>query len=109
VLEIAAYNAARNRIDDRIEIIETDLIPRNRGPFDLVLCNILAPEVVRLAADLPLLLAPGGVVIVSGFILASVPDVAAAMEQAGLRVLAEPEEGEWAAVVAQAPGGEEAT
>ena len=102
-LPVAHFNVERNRVTDRVEILETDLIPLDRGPFDLAVCNILAPEVIRLAADLPALLAPGGRFIGSGFVLPSIPEVKEALTRAGLEVLATPEEGEWAAVIARLP------
>jgi ribosomal protein L11 methyltransferase len=102
VIAIARDNAARNGVADRVEVMETDLIPGDRGPFDVVVCNILATEVIRLAPSLPALLASGGRFIGSGFIDVSVPEVTAALEAAGLHVLSAPTEHTWAAVVAEA-------
>ncbi len=101
VIAVARDNAARNGVADRVEVMETDLIPGDAGPFDVVVCNILATEVIRLAPSLPALLAPGGRFIGSGFIDVSVAEVMAALEAVGLRVLSAPEEQTWAAVVAE--------
>jgi ribosomal protein L11 methyltransferase len=100
-LPVAQFNVERNRVADRVEVSQTDLIPPDLGPFDVAVCNILAPEVIRLAAHLPALLVPGGRFIGSGFVLESVPLVQAALTAAGLELLAAPEEGEWAAVIAR--------
>jgi ribosomal protein L11 methyltransferase len=100
-IAVARDNAARNGVADRVEVMETDLVAADRGPFDVVVCNILATEVIRLAPRLPELLAPGGRFIGSGFIDVSVPEVTAALEAAGLRVLSAPEEHTWAAVIAK--------
>ena len=103
-LPVAQFNAERNRVPDRVEIIEGDLIALDRGPFDLIVCNILAPEVIRLSADLPALLRPGGRFIGSGFVTQDVPAVTAALAHVGLEVIGAPQEEEWAAVVAHWPG-----
>ena len=100
VLPVAELNAARNQVAERIEFAETDLIPVTRGPFDVAVCNILAPEVIRLASDLRRMLGEGGVFIGSGFVIESIEVVSAALEEAGLEVIATPREEEWAAVIA---------
>lgn len=100
-LPVARFNAERNRVADRVEIIERDLITLDQERFDLIVCNILAPEVIRLAADLPALLVPGGGFIGSGFISGSIREVKAALTEAGLGVVGAPQEDEWAAVVAK--------
>jgi len=108
VVPVARRNAIRNGVADRIEFAESDLLPVARGPFDIAVCNILAPEVIRLASDLPRLLASGGRFIGSGFVIESIEEVGAALAEAGLEVVAVPREEEWAAVVARLPEEEAA-
>jgi ribosomal protein L11 methyltransferase len=100
-IPVAQFNVERNQVADRVEILESDLLPLDLGPFEIAVCNILAPEVIRLAADLPALLVPGGRFIGSGFVLESVPLVKEALHAAGMEVVSAPEEEEWAAVVAR--------
>ena len=38
-LELARINIARHGLGDRIQVIESDLFERLRGPYDLILCN----------------------------------------------------------------------
>ena len=38
-LELARINIARHGLGDRIQVIESDLFERVRGPYDLILCN----------------------------------------------------------------------
>ena len=56
-------------------------------PFDLVLCNILARPLKRLAGDLARHLAPGGIAVVAGLLREDGADVLAAHRAAGLRLL----------------------
>ncbi|MCU0262010.1 MAG: 50S ribosomal protein L11 methyltransferase, partial [Ilumatobacteraceae bacterium] len=58
-------NAERNRVRGVIEV-DTTPVARLEGPFDIVLANILAPELVMMAEDLRRLTAPAGVLVVSG-------------------------------------------
>jgi ribosomal protein L11 methyltransferase len=58
-----------------------------RRPFDLVLCNILARPLKRLAKDLAHHLAPGGVAVVAGLLVGDGNDVLAAHRAVGLGLL----------------------
>ena len=57
---------------------------RRPGHFDLVLANILARPLRRLAPDLARVLAPGGVLVLSGLLVADVPGSLAAYRAQGL-------------------------
>ena len=102
---VARENASRNGVADRVRVIECDLLPASLGRFDVIVCNIVASEVIRLATELPHLLAPGGRFIGSGFLPPTVSLIEDALLGAGLRVLATPGEEGWAACVAGRPGG----
>jgi ribosomal protein L11 methyltransferase len=68
---------------------------RARGPYDLIVANILAGPLVALAPSIRRALAPGGTVILSGLMPHQQNRVAAAYRAAGLRfVRADPRE-EW--------------
>jgi ribosomal protein L11 methyltransferase len=60
-------NAQRNGVVDRVTVATTPLAEVD-GTADVVLANILAPELVAMAADLRRVVAPGGVLIVSGIL-----------------------------------------
>jgi ribosomal protein L11 methyltransferase len=69
----------------------------------LVLANILAPVLVRLLeGGLAQLVAPGGVLILSGILAEQEPALRAALAAAGLHLTAERRSGDWLALVAQA-------
>lgn len=59
---------------------------RSRRPFDLIVCNILARPLKRMARDLAGHLAPGGVAVLSGFLARDAHDVLAAHRATGLRL-----------------------
>lgn len=98
-IEATRDNAARSGVTT----IEASTTPLGRvpGTFDVVAANILAPELVAMAAELRRVVAPGGVLVVSG-VLADrhrhVLDALAPLEPVSTRV----HEG-WAAVTLTAP------
>ncbi len=104
-LPVAQANARRNNVADRISFKEVDLLSGVGGPFDLVVCNIVAEEVIRLAESFPVpaLLTKGGRCIVSGFVTATIARVEDALNRGGLRTLETPSEEGWAACVAMRP------
>src|SRR6202035_1531320 len=65
----ARANAARNRAGGLVEVIRADGVTgaklRERGPYNLVLANILLRPLQRLAAPLTRLTAPRGRVVLS--------------------------------------------
>jgi len=102
-LAVARTNARRNGVTDVVRFVDADLLPEGSGQFDLILCNIVADEVIRLAERFPAALARGGHCIVSGFVAASLPRVEDALTRAGLRIVETPGEEGWAACVATRP------
>jgi len=100
---VARQNVRRNRVEEEVRVVEADLLPDDYGAFDVIVCNILAEEVVRLTANLRPRLHPGGRFIGSGFQGASVATVEDALVKAGLRMAATIGEEGWAACVALRP------
>ena len=70
-----------------------------RGPYDLVLANILARPLCLMARQLALNLAPGATVILAGLLRNQVRSVLAAHLRCGLRFEAGLEEGPWATLI----------
>ncbi|MEX1071093.1 MAG: 50S ribosomal protein L11 methyltransferase [Anaerolineales bacterium] len=104
-LDNARLNAKLNGVE--IEIGEGSVAELLAGKFalqqaDLVLANILAPVLVRLLdAGMALLLNPGGTLIFSGILAEQEADMRAAIEKAGLRVIAERRILDWLALAAK--------
>jgi len=68
-------------------------------PFDLVLANIFAPELIRLRPLLFRHLAPFGRLVLAGILHDQAAEVEAAFTAAGLRLVARPREEEWVNLV----------
>jgi ribosomal protein L11 methyltransferase len=102
-LPVAMANADRNNVAGQIEFVEADLLPERLGAFDLITCNIVAEEVLRLTEGFPALLTRGGRFIASGFMTTALPRIEDALERAQLSVLETPGEEGWAACVAVRP------
>jgi ribosomal protein L11 methyltransferase len=77
-VEATSANAERNGV---AHVVSVDTAPVGvlDGSYDVVLANILAPTLVDLADDLRRLVAPGGVLIVSGILADRYEHVAAAL------------------------------
>ncbi|HEX9646992.1 MAG TPA: 50S ribosomal protein L11 methyltransferase, partial [Alphaproteobacteria bacterium] len=87
----ARANARRNRLGPWIEAVVAGGLRapavRRRAPFDLVVANILAGPLARMAPDLARRLAPGGIAVLSGLLADQQAGVAAAYRAQGLRLV----------------------
>ena len=102
-LPVAQANARRNAVVEQIRFVEADLLPEGPGQYDLIVCNIVAEEAIRLAEQFPGALTKGGHCVTSGFVAASLPRVEDAFTRAGLQIVETPNEEGWAACVAVRP------
>jgi ribosomal protein L11 methyltransferase len=66
-----------------------------RGPYDLVIANILAGPLISLAPDFGSLLVPGGNLLLAGLLETQEQQVRAACRRAGLRLAARLVNGHW--------------
>lgn len=66
-----------------------------RGPYDLVIANILAGPLISLAPDFASVLVPGGHLLLAGLLETQEPQVRAACRRAGLRLAARMVNGDW--------------
>jgi len=96
-VQVAKENAAQNGCGDA-EFFCGDLARDVRGAFDVICANIVADAILRLAGDLPRLMAPGGVCIVSGVIDTRRDEVLAGLSAAGLLPETCREENGWVAI-----------
>ena len=88
---VAAENAAINRVGRLVDVIVADGVRhkavRGAAPFDFVVANILAEPLRRLAPRLAPLIAPCGVLVLSGLLPQQRDRVAAAYRAQGLRLV----------------------
>lgn len=111
-VRVARGNARRNglrpgRARGQVELVTAIGMrhPRllGRGPYDLILANILAAPLVALAGDIAAALAPGGIVVLAGLLDSQVRRVSRAYAARGLVAETQHPRGEWPALVLRSP------
>ncbi|AGL00837.1 50S ribosomal protein L11 methyltransferase [Desulfoscipio gibsoniae] len=96
----ARENAERNGVADRVTAVQGNLLDNLAGgQADLVVANIIADVIIRLAPDAAAALKPGGRLVASGIIKDRAEEVRRALDDAGLEPLKELTKGEWVAMV----------
>ena len=98
--ETARQNVAVNGVGLIVEVSRGDLLEGITGQADIIVANLIADLILKLAPALPAHLKPTGCFVGSGIIKERLPDVTNALAQQGLSVTRVTEAGEWAAVVA---------
>lgn len=106
-VEMARFNVKRNGLGASIQAIcsrgyNTHVI-RQGGPYALILANILARPLIRMAPDCASHLQPGGYVILSGLLTTQERAVQAAHRQQGLTPVARYRIDDWSTLVMQRP------
>jgi len=96
----ARDNAARNGVSGRVTVLAGDLLDSLAGvKADVLVANIIADAIIRLAPDVSAALKPGGLFIASGIIRDRAGEVRRALQAAGLVPVAEKTDQEWVALV----------
>ncbi len=101
---VARENADENRVGRLVACARSDGyrgLARDAGPFDLVLANILARPLIRMAPAAAKRLSPGGVIVLAGFLAKDARKVADAHRAAGLSPLFRIPVGGWTTLVMQ--------
>jgi ribosomal protein L11 methyltransferase len=101
-VEATAANARRNAVARRLHARQASL-PSDEPAFDVVLANLVASVLVRLASPLHDEVRPGGTLLASGIFVDREAEVRAALEASGLAVVGRSVEGEWVALEATRP------
>lgn len=98
-VQTTTYNARLNHVGALIQTSTaagfTSPVLRHAAPFDLIIANILAEPLRRLAPDFRHHLMPGGRLIVSGLLSSQEKSVVSAMLQQGLTLIDRLQIGEW--------------
>lgn len=96
----ARENTARNGVAHKVTVLQGNLLDNLAGAkADLVVANIIAGVIIRLAPEAAAVLKPGGLLIASGIIRQRAGEVRRALRNEGLDIMAEKKEGEWTAFV----------
>jgi ribosomal protein L11 methyltransferase len=96
-VEATLANGRRNHVARRV-VARGGSIPSGEPPFDLVLANLIASVLIRLAEALSAELRPGGFLLASGIYVDRESDVRAAFADVGLDVEERTAEGDWVAL-----------
>lgn len=96
----AAENLERNGVAGRVRVVQGNLLDLARDRAGLVVANIVADVIIKLAPDAARALLPGGIFIASGIIRERAAEVRAALEAAGLTLCEELGEDGWVALAA---------
>ena len=94
----AAANAALNNVQEKAEILQSDLLGGGAGKADVITANITADILLRLLPALKASLVSRGYVILSGIINARAGEVLAAYEKE-MSLVRLIKEGEWQAML----------
>jgi ribosomal protein L11 methyltransferase len=107
-VESATENATMNGLSDCITVVEGTLdeaqAERMAGQYDLVLANIIAHIIGALAPQLARVLAPQGVLVVSGIIEERRADAEGPLLEAGLELVEQTMIDDWLALVLRRRG-----
>ncbi|MDO5689916.1 MAG: 50S ribosomal protein L11 methyltransferase [Tissierellia bacterium] len=99
-IETTVENAEINGSQDRIHAFESNLVQGITGRYRLVLANLVAEIIIRLAEDLPKVIQPGAHLVTSGILSEKAEAVEEALEKAGFSVLTKREEKGWVGILA---------
>jgi ribosomal protein L11 methyltransferase len=104
---VASENARRNGVGHTVRTITAAGVAhpviRSRAPFDLVVANILAEPLRRLAPDVVPLLAPGGMLVLAGILTTQSSRVIAAYRAQGARLVRARNREGWTTLVLRRP------
>jgi ribosomal protein L11 methyltransferase len=96
-LQAARMNVARNGVQSRVRVLEGSLERLDGGTFSLIAANLTADTLAVMSGRLAACLASGGRLLASGILAEQSCALVLALQAAGLRKLAERQEGEWCA------------
>ncbi|MBO5514078.1 MAG: 50S ribosomal protein L11 methyltransferase [Mogibacterium sp.] len=99
-VRVGSENVVHNGLPDKIKIAKGDLVEGVDFDADILVANLMADLVMKLAPAAYGHLKPGGLFISSGILDIKVEQVAVAVVAAGFDILEILEDGEWRAIIA---------
>lgn len=100
-VRVASENILLNNVSDRVSAVRGDLTDGIDFKADIILANLMADLVMKLAEDAAGHLKSGGVFISSGILTEKRDVVAKAIKNAGFDIVEVAEDGEWCAIAAR--------
>lgn len=106
-VRVTRANARLNGVGALVRAVQADgfrrRVIKTRAPYALILANILARPLVKLAPGLAAALAPGGVAVLSGLLVKQEREVLSAYHAQGLRLVARWRREGWATLMLRRP------
>lgn len=96
-VKVAKENVANNGVVDQVQVMQGDLLSHFTGAADVIIANIVADVIIKLAPDAYQGLKTGGYLITSGIIRDRAKEVRQALEQHGFNTIGVRQQGEWVA------------
>ncbi len=107
-VRVTKQNARINKLPHRVKTLLSNgmqnPVLNARGPFNLIVANVLARPLIGMARDVCHALAPGGSLVLSGLLLRDARWVASRYGAHGLIFEREMRDGEWATLTLRKPG-----
>ena len=100
-IEATKNNAAKNQMEDKIDVRLGDLFQVVKEEADVVVSNIFAEVIIGMASDVYSHVKPGGIYIASGILKEKLEDVKAALAKEGFVILESETDGDWSAIAAR--------
>ncbi|EGQ27699.1 50S ribosomal protein L11 methyltransferase [Mammaliicoccus sciuri] len=97
----AQENVSYNHVDDRITVLEANLLDAIEEPPDLIIANILADVIMSFSKDAFKLIKPGGLFITSGIILQKRDEVREDLIAQGFEIVETVLMEDWVAIIAR--------
>ncbi|EOD00805.1 50S ribosomal protein L11 methyltransferase [Caldisalinibacter kiritimatiensis] len=102
---VAKENVRKNGVSNIVQIRHGDLLDKVEGKANVIVANIIAEVIVKLAKYIPEYLLEDGVFITSGIILEKENLVKDALEKEGLQIIDRMAMGEWVCLAAKLKEG----
>ncbi|PAB58938.1 50S ribosomal protein L11 methyltransferase [Anaeromicrobium sediminis] len=100
-VESSRRNVALNNVEDKVNVLEGNLMELIDGEADVVVANIIADIIIGLSDYIGKFIKDDGVFIASGIILDKVEAVKEALSKNNLEIISVDKQGEWAAIVSK--------
>ncbi len=97
----AQFNVNLNKVQDRVQVKQNDLVKTIVGPYEVIVANILAEIVVKLIEDAKPLLTQDGYLVLSGIIEKKQRLVEDKLLESQFTILRTFKEEDWVAIVAK--------
>ncbi|WP_270179339.1 50S ribosomal protein L11 methyltransferase [Alkalihalobacillus sp. CinArs1] len=99
----AYLNAKLNKIHNKIDVRQNNLLDNVEDTYDVVVANLLSEIIVRFTDDVARVLKPGGAFITSGIITAKKQEVKQSIMEQGLVIEETLQMEDWVAFIARKP------